>query len=255
MVVGHGTTSTAGIYQLVNVVDQLRAEVGVPVGYGFIELAKPGIKEGLSALLESGDISTVLMLPLLLLAAGHVKSDVPNAVWAARDAFPEVAFHSARELGIAGSLLDIVEQRTLSPFELISDPNPGTNTDFTLLVGRGSTDPDANSDLYKIARLLTERSAIGQVEPAFVSLATPHVPEGLDRVVRLGANAITVTPYFLFTGTLLERIYTQSRAWGMDNPDVSLRLAREIGPDRRITQLLLERADEIRSSVPQLGYD
>ena len=40
-----------------------------------------------------------------------------------------------------------------------------------VLVGRGSTDPDANAEHVKVARLLWEGSGLAGVEPAFVSLA------------------------------------------------------------------------------------
>ena len=42
-----------------------------------------------------------------------------------------------------------------------------------LLVGRGSTDPDANAEVCKVARLLQEGRRYAVVEPAFVSLAAP----------------------------------------------------------------------------------
>ena len=42
-----------------------------------------------------------------------------------------------------------------------------------LLVGRGSTDPDANAEVAKIARLLWEGRDRPRVETAFVSLARP----------------------------------------------------------------------------------
>jgi hypothetical protein len=50
-----------------------------------------------------------------------------------------------------------------------------------LLVGRGSTDPDANAEICKVARLLWEGRGLRLVEPAFVSLAEPGVAAGLER--------------------------------------------------------------------------
>ena len=61
------------------------------------------------------------------------------------------------------------------------DPADGT---AVLLVGRGSTDPDANAEVCKVARLLQEGRGLRVVETAFVSLARPDVPAGLDRCAR-----------------------------------------------------------------------
>lgn len=256
MVVGHGTTFPEGIRQFTEVVEQLRAKVDTPVGHGFLELAEPDINSGISKLLAEHGSTEVTVLPLLLLAAGHVKNDVPASVLEARREFEEVRFTYARDLSITPTLLEIVEDRSHTPFELIPGLNrPERECEFTLLVGRGSTDPDANSDLYKIARLLNERGALGQVEPAFISLARPGVPDALDKLRLLGATEITIAPYFLFAGALLQRIYSQSRAWQTHNRDVSLRLAGEMGPDPRIVDLLIQRSAEIQLPPTVMNCD
>lgn len=256
MVVGHGTTLEPGVDQFEQVVEQLRRRVSVPVGHGFIELAKPDIATGFSRLLASSDVSAVVVLPLLLLAAGHVKNDVPSAISAARERYPSVSFSYAKDLSVTPILLEIVEDRAFAPFEVLPETAPPPlQPNFTLLVGRGSTDPDANSDLYKIARLLTERGELGLVEPAFISLAKPSVTDALDRLKLLGARDVTVAPYFLFTGSLLERIYSQSRSWAWQNPDMSLRLAKEMGPDQRIVDLLTQRVEETSSPTPVMNCD
>ncbi len=256
MVVGHGTTMETGVDQFEQVVEQLRRRVSVPVGHGFIELAKPDITTGFSRLLASNDISSVVVLPLLLLAAGHVKNDVPSAISLARKRYPSVSFSYAKDLSITPTLLEIVEDRAFATFEVFPETAPPrVKPDFTLLVGRGSTDPDANSDLYKIARLLTERGELGLVEPAFISLAKPGVTQALDRLKLLGARNVTVAPYFLFTGSLLGRIYSQSHSWARENQDVSLRLAKEMGPDHRIVDLLTQRVEETGSPVPMMNCD
>ncbi|NNN18565.1 MAG: sirohydrochlorin chelatase [Acidimicrobiaceae bacterium] len=245
MVVGHGTTSQEGVSQFERLIEIVRQRVDIRVGHGFIEFAKPDIATGISKLLASNDISNVIVLPLLLLAAGHVKNDLPSAIAAARMEFPRVTFSYARDLSITPELMEIVEQRAHDPFEVIPDAVPhNDHPSFTLCVGRGSNDPDANSDLFKIARLLSERGKLGEVVPAFISLAKPGVPDALERLKRLGARDITVAPYFLFTGSLLERIYSQCRSWSANNPGISLRLAMEMGPDPSIAELLIQRAEE-----------
>ena len=75
-----------------------------------------------------------------------------------------------------------------------------------LLIGRGGSDADANSDFYKITRLLWEKLNVKWVESAFMGVTTPLVDEGIERCMKLGAKKIVMLPYFLFTGILMERM-------------------------------------------------
>lgn len=244
-IAGHGTKSARGTSQFIQLVEQIKKKSPMPVGYGFIELAQPDLFTALKDLIERSQPSTVIVVPLLLLAAGHVKIDIPSSIANARNAFPDINFLYAKDLSITPQLLEIVEENIRNPFEIIDsaeiqDQSPET----TLLVGRGSSDPDANSDLYKIGRILSERNSLNLIEPAFISLAKPDLAAGLSRLKQLGAFKITIAPYFLFHGTLLERIYSQARSWQKDNSEISLALAHEIGPDSRIADLILIRAAE-----------
>lgn len=250
LIVGHGTKSPVGIHQFETVVSFVEQLSGMAVGFGYIELAQPNIEQAVAQLLECSGASKITVLPLLLLAAGHVKNDVPAAINLARSNHPKVSFHYGRDLSITPELLEVVEERAGNPFKITKPTQlQKDNGHFSLIVGRGSSDPDANSDLFKIARLLTERGRMGQCEGAFISLALPSVSEGLDRIKLLGAQTITISPYFLFAGALLDRIYDQSLEWQRLNPEITIQLAREMGPDARIAQLLMRRASEQMNQV------
>ena len=113
-----------------------------------------------------------------------------------------------------------------------------------MLVGRGSTDPDANAEIAKVARLLWEGRGYAGVEPAFISLAAPSVPGGLERLRRLGAERIVVAPYFLFPGVLPERILSQSLEFAARNLDIDVRVADVFGDCDELADLVLERYQE-----------
>ena len=83
-----------------------------------------------------------------------------------------------------------------------------------MLVGRGSSDPDACGDLYKVARLLADGRGLGMVEPAFAGVAQPDLPAALERLRRLGARTIVVAPFLLFTGVLVPRLYARASDLG-----------------------------------------
>ncbi len=124
-----------------------------------------------------------------------------------------------------------------------------------VVVSRGSSDPDANADLYKVARLLWDAQAVGWVEPAFVSLAPPSVADALERCRRLGATRIAVVPYFLFTGVLVDRIADQAQAWAAAHPGVEVRVGSELGPDPRLARLVLERYREALDGDVRMNCD
>ena len=79
-----------------------------------------------------------------------------------------------------------------------------------VVVGRGTNDPDANSNFAKLARMLSEGMGFGWAEIAFSGVAHPRVDAALTRAARLGFRRIIVFPYFLFTGVLVKRVYAQT---------------------------------------------
>ena len=162
MVVGHGTRDADGTEEFWTLAGHVREAAGeLPVGFGFIELAEPAVDAGIDELVERGS-SEVVSVPLVLLAAGHLKNDGPAALTRARMRHPGVSFRMGRDLGIDPVVLDIVEERARA-----------VQGDAVVLVGRGSSDPDATSDLYKLARLLADGRGLGLVEPAFAGVAQP----------------------------------------------------------------------------------
>jgi sirohydrochlorin cobaltochelatase len=113
-----------------------------------------------------------------------------------------------------------------------------------LLVGRGSTDPDANAEVHRAARLLWEGRGYAGVETAFGSVAGPDVPSGLDRCVRLGARRLVVLPYFLGGGPLVGRVRQQAEGWAEAHPGVDVRYAEAVGGTAELADLVLARYRE-----------
>ncbi|HUR52282.1 MAG TPA: CbiX/SirB N-terminal domain-containing protein, partial [Mycobacteriales bacterium] len=124
-----------------------------------------------------------------------------------------------------------------------------------VLVGRGATDPDANAEVAKVARLLLEGRGLGTVETSFVSLAEPGVPAALDRAERLGFKRVVVLPYFLFAGVLPDRIVQQARAWAAEHPDHEVLTAGLIGPSARLAALVHERWQELGTTDLRMNCD
>jgi cobalt/nickel transport system ATP-binding protein len=250
LLVGHGSRSARGVeayWRLAAAVQS--AAPDLRLGCGFIELAEPDLDTAIAELVSTGATS-VVAVPLVLLGAGHMKNDGPAALARARLRHPGVTFAYARALGIHPIPLDIAGER-------IRAATAGWPAEATAVVAvsRGSSDPDANADLFKVARLLGDGGRAEFVEAAFVSLAPPSVPAALERCRRLGAERIAVVPYFLFTGVLVERIRAQARAWAREHPGIEVRPGEELGPDHRLAQLVLDRYREARDGDARMNCD
>jgi len=234
LLVGHGTRDEAGVAEFAAFTERLRARLPVDVAGGFIELSPPPLTDAVAGLYAAGH-RRVAAVPLVLVAAGHAKGDMPAALARERQRHPGFTYAYGRPLGPHPALLGLLEER----LDAVLDPAERADT-AVLLVGRGSTDPDANAEVCKAARLLWEGRGLAMVETAFVSLARPGVPEGLERCRRLGAERIVVLPYFLFPGVLPDRVAAEARAF----EGAEVRCADVIGDCDGLAGLVVERYEE-----------
>jgi sirohydrochlorin cobaltochelatase len=239
LIVGHGSHDPRGAREFHDLVGLVRRRnPSLTVEGGFIELSRPPISECVDRLAERG-ARDVAAVPLMLLTAGHAKDDIPATLVREKMNHPGMSFQYGRAFGIRPELLELIDERISS---VVSETEKEETA--VLLVGRGSSDPDANSDLSKMARLFYEGRPYPVVESAYVSMTPPGVAEGLERSRKLGAKRIAVFSYFLFTGVLEERIRGQSESFAASNPDVELHYAGYFGPDSRVADLVVERYAE-----------
>lgn len=238
LVVGHGTRSDSGVAEFNAFMGRLERRPDAPYrasAGGFIELSRPPVTDAVASLVDQGH-RELIALPLVLVAAGHGKGDIPAALVREQVRHPGMTYTYGRPLGPHPVLLDILERR----IEKALGGSERADT-HVLLVGRGSTDPDANAEITKVARLLWEGRGYAGVEPSFVSLADPGVPAGLDRLRRLGASRIVVAPYFLFPGILPDRIISQTEAFALEHPFMTIEVAALIGDCDELADLVVER--------------
>lgn len=200
----------------------------------------PSIEEGWRRCLVDGP-SRVVALPFFLFPAGHVREDLPAALRAARDAVGWAPLDLLPPLGAADALLDAVDARAQEA--LVGLP-PGDGDTAVVLVGAGTSDPDANGDLCKAARLVWERyqGRYALVEPAWVSLTRPTVQEAVERCARLGAGRVVAVPYFLNTGVLLKRVDRRLAEARERHPALPVARAGHLGLHERVLDLLEARA-------------
>jgi sirohydrochlorin cobaltochelatase len=243
LIVGHGTRSDAGVAEFTRLVGQVRDRAAgrVPaVDGGFIELARPSVAEAITGLVPPGTGPwPIVAVPLVLTAAGHGKGDIPAALARELVRHPGLSYSYGRPLGPHPVLQDILAARIDAA--LAGAPRRDAHV---VLAARGSTDPDANAEVAKVARLLWEGRGYAEVEFCFISLAEPSVPAALERAVLLGARHIVVAPYFLFPGVLPDRVVAQSREFAAGHRGLRVDVAGLIGACGELTGLVLERYDE-----------
>lgn len=241
LVVGHGTAEESGIRQFRAFLRRLELRMspsGVDVAGGFIELSAPGVGEAWSRLVERSH-RRLVAVPLVLVAAGHHKGDIPAALEREARRNPGTSYVFGRPLGPHPLLLTLLAERIESVL-----PRDQWADAAVVLVGRGSTDPDANAEACKVSRLLQEVGGFAMVETAFVSLTPPDVPAGLDRARRLGASRIVVAPYFLFDGVLPRRVVRQAHEYAQSTMDIEVLVAEYLGDCAGLADLVIERYHE-----------
>ncbi len=177
-----------------------RALPGVAVDVGYLEMAEPPAGAQADRLVARG-CQRVVILPLMLLEAGHAKSDVPAVVVEARQRHPEVAFPFGRALGVSRVPVELLGAAALAV------AGPGLPL---LLLARGTSDPDANAEAYKAARLIAEWTSASFVHVGFSGVTGPSVLDAADVFARLGHHRVAVVWWYLSHGRLIER---GARSW------------------------------------------
>ena len=122
-------------------------------------------------------------------------------------------------------------------------------------MGRGSSDPDANSDVCKMARILWEGSGYQTVETCFIGITHPRLEEGFRRARFYQPKRIIVLPYFLFTGVLVKKIFAIAAAEQEKYPHIAIDTLPEMGIQSQLLQVLRTREIEIQSGQVQMNCE
>ncbi|MBV9521509.1 MAG: sirohydrochlorin chelatase, partial [Alphaproteobacteria bacterium] len=252
MVCGHGSRDRDAIREFELVAAGIKARLpGYDIETGYLEFARPMIRDGLEALKARG-AKRILAVPGMLFAATHVKNDLPWEINTFAAENPGIAVDFGRDLAIDAKLLDAAAARIASA-ELAAKRVVARGDSLLLVVGRGTNDPDANSNIAKVARMLWEGMGFGWAEIAFSGVAHPRVGPALERAARLGFQRIIVFPYFLFTGILVKRIYGETDAVAARHPGIEFMKAPYLRDHPAVLDAFAERVEEIRGGNPAMN--
>ena len=252
LLVGHGSREASGNAEILLFAERWRARhPDWRIEVGFIEFADPLLDPALNhAARNSG---RVLVLPLILNAAGHVRQDIPSAIQRARKRHPDVQFLYAPHLAVSDPLLSILKRFLRQAMLQLDVPDPRTTG--VILLGRGSSDRLANGDVARMARWLWEIGDHERVDLAFTGVTFPRLEKVVRDQVALGMMQIVVMPYYLFTGTLIKRIGRQMENLAAQYPQVRFAHTSYFGFEPEIARMLDERVHALKQGVGAIDLD
>ncbi len=243
IIVGHGSSDPAGNMEFEGVAAgyrEIQPEWEITTGY--IEHESPDVYTAVSNAAKRAN--TVVVAPMLLFKAGHARHDIPEYVERAMKEYPDVTFHLGEPLGTNPHMAKAMMERMDGKFF------EGDKEDTTLIaIGRGSNNSDANSDFFKMSRLVGDLLGLRWTIPCFIGVTGPSLDEALDLVLKARPKRLAVAPYFLFSGKLVDRISNKIKTFSEANPDIMVSLGTRLGSHSGVLKTLDERILQALNNV------
>lgn len=238
---GHGTRTKTGTDAFKELVGELQARyTEYEVDYGFLEFNHPVYEASVERMYQKG-IREIYALPIILFAGSHAKNDIPYEMNTIQSYYSDLTIKMGKHLGVNSFLLELAQKRVL---EEESKHSVMDRKEVCLtVVGRGTTDTDANSDVHKLACMLGEGMGFGFTTVAYSGTAYPNVTKSFELTTKMGFKRTIAIPFFFFTGILLERIYTQIRDFNETSPQEYV-YTKAFGGDELILKAFDERLEE-----------
>ncbi len=221
MVCGHGSRDKDAEMEFSLVAEGLKKRFpDLPVEYGFLEYSAPNIHMGLNSLINQG-VEHIYAVPGMLFAATHAKNDIPSVLTTFEEKNDGLEVSYGKELGLQEPMINAFQARIYESLGLDADNPPAELYDTMLVVvGRGTSDTQANAEAAKLTRIVSENMGFGWADTVYSGVTYPSVGVGLEKLIKLDYKRIVVAPYFLFTGRLIKRISGYVDKVAKENPDI-----------------------------------
>lgn len=254
LLVGHGTRDAQGAAEFLETARLIAALVpSVAVEPGFLELAEPPIDKAFERLVAR-DVCEIIVVPLLLFAAGHAKQDIPREVSNAAIRFPRLKIRHAEPLGCQEMIVAASAERFRGVLEAsvlsASDCDPTTDVAW-LMVSRGTSDLSAIGEVRRFARLRRKATPVASARTAFMAVAEPSVAAELEALARSSYGCIVVQPHLLFHGKLTSDLRTLVRKMQAECPAKKWLIADHLGPCELVAKAAIHRFFEAQVSSDQ----
>jgi len=232
VLVAHGSAdprAAAAIGELMPLVARRATERGLSVPdlrAAYLGHAAPSVPQVMRAF---GPDAQVTVLPMLLTAAYHSKTDIPRLL-ARVSAGMRVTY--GEPLGPHPLLLRALERRL--PAAAFDNPAEVG----VVLAAAGSSDPEANATVARLAAQWQAGSGWHAVRPAYASAADPDPATAVTGLLRAGARRVVVASYLLAPGLFADRIRAASQAAGASATSPAL------GASPEVADVVLDRYQE-----------
>jgi sirohydrochlorin cobaltochelatase len=242
LLVGHGTRDLAGQQEFLSLAGLARDRLAdARVQPAFLELAEPSIAAGLAALnLRSHE--RLIVVPVLLFAARHVKRDIPEAigeVLCSKTPPLPIDVVYAPHLGCDPELLQLSAERFWQAYHALG--TPPLEKCFSLFVGRGTSDEDAIDEVRRFTQLRHQATPTGASRLCFVAAHPPSLLVTLRELETHSPGVLIVQPHLLFQGHVLQQIRHDVLAWADGNPGWIVGFADHLGPNTALVELIERR--------------
>ena len=114
-----------------------------------------------------------------------------------------------------------------------------------LVIAHGSRRQASNDEVRTLTARIAKKAGkeFDIVESAFLELAEPSIPGGIQQCVEKGAKQIIILPYFLSAGRhVAEDIPSEVNETRGKFPDVDIQIAPYLGAIDEIADLMVEQA-------------
>lgn len=250
LICGHGSRDPEGVEGFKALVALLRKRYpDRMVDYGFLEFSHPVYAAAVERMYVAG-IREIIAIPAILFAGGHAKNDIPFEMNTLQSQYPDLRIKLGRHIGITPSMLQLAGK--LVAQAEAAQPSLDRQDACLLLVGRGTSDPDANSDVAKMTRMLGEGLGFGFSTTAFIGVTQPLLKDHLPIIDHLPYKRIVVLPVFLFTGVLLKKIYAQLEEFAATTSKQII-ATKSFECDELLLQTIDERIREVQEGSPDMN--
>ncbi len=211
LVLAHGTRSDAGFRETMETSQAVtQALPEVPTATCFLAKRDPSIDMAMERL-TGHDVSDIIVVPLFLFAARHVRNDIPTLLTQSLKRVvprrPGLRLHLQPPLGHYREVTELSIQRCQAA---IGQLKCRADETLLLLVGRGSHDPRATAEFRSFAAIRTTlpvgNTNVGRVIPALLAGEELPLPAAVAEAHKAPFRWVIVQPHLLFQGQLLKRL-------------------------------------------------
>ncbi|SFM02183.1 sirohydrochlorin ferrochelatase [Gracilibacillus orientalis] len=236
----HGSRLEESKHESFQLINKVKNNIPVSIQETcFLELQEPDLAETVRRVAAQG-ATKILIMPILLLTAGHAKKDIPDMIEKEKNKYPSIAFVYGRAIEVEQKMVAILADRV----KACTDNVEGMDL---LLVGRGSSDMQAVNDTEKLVGMLRNQFPDNQIDKCFLAASKPKFEPFLWEKVKQG-KSVLVLPYLLFTGLLDKGIKEYIGSLELKE-DQRVLLADYLGDHPNVVEVLTDRVTEAREGA------